>query len=598
MLRQEFSPTTAGRGTNNLMATVEVIVAGDGKVAREWLDMLAGAQSARVVGYVGSLRSIPQQVARFEALSAARQFHPAARFAVAVPERAAAVVIDELQSIDAESLVQPPFLDNGSRAPTWTALDWTTLAGPGKARRLQESSSARAVRFDVRGVPTAEPGAEGDLSLTLVQALALAEAVVGPWQVHRALAKTDTHIALRGEAGAASVELSVRCAPEPLATIELIGDTVLTWRHQGGAEHLSIRRGDGARDRSWRSPPATARALTLLGTDSNRPLWEATRSSMHQVTELLGHELPPAPSAFAAVSAQLSAGAPVSPKLFGLPLVVDAADAAPPPLELPTTETPMEIHAFRADLKPVVFLTVSPDQADHTAAMAPGAHITRRHRRVLADAQDSWDDRRDRGEPMVELYIGHEREAVDRAVHLQSELDPSRAIVELGKLMGYPECCVQAFAAQTDRSNNTANRYHTLARTRSRGPLPWALNNLAVTVCPFFPCSYTCNHAIDFAERLLGEVKRTEPHHYRDFADRLSGKYVYLMHDQWFRRAPDGNWFRSPRLDPAMMRLAAALSASNDVRLDDEALVLWTAASATRRLARTDPGLGAVLDFG
>ena len=155
---------------------------------------------------------------------------------------------------------------------------------------------------------------------------------------------------------------------------------------------------------------------------------------------------------------------------------------------------PFELWAFRAGIKPVVFLTVRPDAGrDARSSYFAGAHCERRERRVQVDTQDRWTDRRDRGRARASsctsraMPLWRERGHGCRRRKIQR-----RALRELGALAGYPPCCVDAFARQDDRANNSRNRYHSYARTlraarRDASPWPWQLNNLHTMIWSVLP---------------------------------------------------------------------------------------------------------------
>lgn len=69
------------------------------------------------------------------------------------------------------------------------------------------------------------------------------------------------------------------------------------------------------------------------------------------------------------------------------------------------------------------------------------------------------------------------------------------ATVELGRLLGYPECCTRRFLTLERRGDNRAWPIES-ARATS-GPGVFLLNNLgyAESVVPFFPCRYDCPEA-------------------------------------------------------------------------------------------------------
>ena len=94
----------------------------------------------------------------------------------------------------------------------------------------------------------------------------------------------------------------------------------------------------------------------------------------------------------------------------------------------------------------------------------------------------------------VDLFIARDPSAARRARAIYEDpRGPTVHLAEMGAILGYPACCVAAFAALADRSNNTAIRYAAWARTVALGAaFEPALNNLFAHVVPFFPCSYAC----------------------------------------------------------------------------------------------------------
>lgn len=249
--------------------------------------------------------------------------------------------------------------------------------------------------------------------------------------------------------------------------------------------------------------------------------FEARRARMRPITDL---------DLLARVAGLVNSIAERAPLLLiGSPSAVEAAASAPrastpPPID--TGREPMELWAYRAGIKPVAFLTVSPGRVDRTIALFGDSHIERRERRVHIEDQDRWVDDRSRGEPMVELYISADAALARRAAEMQS--NPSRAVVELGELMGYPRCCIDAFARQADRSNNTLNRYLAAARTSVGGPWPWQLNDLHAKLVPFFVCNYRCEAALAYANASLAARERAHPGSTEKLREQLACKVLYI----------------------------------------------------------------------
>lgn len=282
---------------------------------------------------------------------------------------------------------------------------------------------------------------------------------------------------------------------------------------------------------------------------------------------------------------------------------------AAPTLRLPRLELPLEVLAFRAGLKPVVFLTVRPEQADAVAASLGDVHIETRERRVRVRPGDVWEDRRDEGEPHVELYAARDPEHAHSAAALQADSDPSEHLEAIGELMGYPPCCVRAFGEQDDRSDNTENRYAAFRRTIDVGlepPWPFELNELFVKTIPFFPCSYGCERALAFARATLGELHRTDPAASELLERVVARPVLYMDHDHQIVLEGTADTTRA-RYDavalPAdpedgLAELAGAFGSGDTLRWEERRVVIEKKGVEQLRLARDAPATGLLFPFG
>ncbi|MEZ4399492.1 MAG: hypothetical protein R3B06_05715 [Kofleriaceae bacterium] len=278
----------------------------------------------------------------------------------------------------------------------------------------------------------------------------------------------------------------------------------------------------------------------------------------------------------------------------------------PPVAPLALGGAPVELWAWRAGVKPVAFLTVDLEREAAVRRAVPEAVVLRRERRVEVGRQDHWRDDPSRGRPQVELYLAHERALAERCAALQAA-DPTRHAVELGQLLGYPRCCVDAFLGQRDRSNNSLNRYLAAARTRSGdGPWPWQLNDLAGRLVPFYPCHYRCGAAVAWVDAAVAALARVEPAAAADLARALTAAVVYVDHDHqvWLRGAAvegAGVCYRAVEgagAGAAAAALAAVFAAGDHGEVAPARVAIRRGGAPVATLSRVEPRLGFLARFG
>ncbi|MEM9073849.1 MAG: hypothetical protein AAGE52_35485, partial [Myxococcota bacterium] len=184
------------------------------------------------------------------------------------------------------------------------------------------------------------------------------------------------------------------------------------------------------------------------------------------------------------------------------------APLAPAPLAGPTTAlaTQWEALAFRAGLKPVVYWTFD-DEGDIAPALASLGDVES-VRFSFAESRNAQDERVRTGAARIAVFASRERSLAERAATMQQE-DPSKHAAAIGTLLGYPRCCIDAFLSQTDRSNNSFNRYATAQRTDAE-MWPWELADLRTKIYPFYPCRYDCPTALTFARQTLAQLDASD----------------------------------------------------------------------------------------
>ena len=294
------------------------------------------------------------------------------------------------------------------------------------------------------------------------------------------------------------------------------------------------------------------------------------------------------------------------------------------PPALPTdplrVEVPrLEVLAYEHGIKPALYLTLPRAEAEAFARRFEGHPMARVDYLFMYDAVTDV-RRRAPAAPgegtHVDLFIARDAAAVERARSIYEDpRGPSEHLAEMGALLGYPPCCVEAFAALPDRSNNTAIRYAAVARTRQQGqPFAAVLNNLFAYVLPSFPCSYGCPRAIAQAEAVLALLARTQPDTAATLRRALARPVLFFDHARLVVLADarvDGDVVRyggvfggvSPTEDRAVCArferaLGAVLTRGDGLRVTDGAFEVMRGAERVAWLPRRAPGLGLLAPFG
>jgi hypothetical protein len=605
-----------GEADDGTGEVLDVVLGGAGERARAWLEPLRRSRRLRLVGLVTRSEVPVPDLPCYAEVGEALAAHPTAAFALALPPRAALAGALALARAAARGVVAAPLHESAcaielpaAASRVRVAHGWTTLPGRKAVDKLLARGGAGRIAIEVAGLPDAETGDAGD---ALVHALALVRSLL-PGVSVTAARRVGGELAVELAAGGAwQVALRLRPRGRRLAVRADAGGETLQWSWENGRETVALGGRPVLRDRA--APDAARRALAQL---LDAPAGDDLRAAV-EVLALAGRAAALLPSGLPVGGRMLCRSASIAERrpddLLGrLGLRGDPARAggAVPAglLELALSPEPFELWAFRAGIKPVAFLTVAPADVERTVGYFGDAHCERRDRLVSVGVQDRWTDRRDEGEPRVELFISRDAALARRAAHLQAEVDPSEAIRELGELVGYPSCCVEAFAAQDDRSNNSLNRYQSWGRTLAAGaaaPWPWQLNNLHAVVAPFYPCTYLCERALAWACAALAEMGKVHPDAVARLAEVLARPVLYFDHDHQMvlDGASDGERvvYRAVSLPhpaaEAFARLAGSIGAGEALRLGDDALVVERAGHEILRLDRTDPGLGFVAPFG
>jgi hypothetical protein len=271
----------------------------------------------------------------------------------------------------------------------------------------------------------------------------------------------------------------------------------------------------------------------------------------------------------------------------------------------------LEEVAFSNGDKPVLYLVVPTCDVDALRAKYSGATIVCRE---IPLSVESATGRRvyetSTGEKNSHVFVSANPVLAERAAQLWDE-GSSRHVVTIGELMGYPPCCVAAFAALGERGNNAALAYVTAARSRALGaPFHSLLNSAVRHVIPCTPCSFGCSRAIALASRVLEALPEKVATSLRRALARPvlyfdEARAIVFEGARVFEDAIEFDEARflppSAPLDPEeelrARRLFGALFASpGRFVMKDDTLEVH-AGAAVRRIGRTMPKLGVVLPF-
>lgn len=124
------------------------------------------------------------------------------------------------------------------------------------------------------------------------------------------------------------------------------------------------------------------------------------------------------------------------------------------------------------------------------------------------------------------VAVAANEEVLARVLTLQRARDTHT----MGALMGYPACCVEAFAAQPDRRDNLENERWTLRRSHGAVVHPHIARLGRVRLISHHLCRVDCAASIDIAGRAIDRVARVSPEGAAWLASALSRPALFLDH--------------------------------------------------------------------
>jgi hypothetical protein len=112
---------------------------------------------------------------------------------------------------------------------------------------------------------------------------------------------------------------------------------------------------------------------------------------------------------------------------------------------------------------------------------------------------------------VYEVFFGRRREDVQEALQVAEQLETlggegfTRALIRMGLLLGYPECCVKAFAGAPQWLQDNFFWLHVMRRIEAPQEVPGELNP-GGTLLEYVPCSTACAESLKRTERILARM--------------------------------------------------------------------------------------------
>ena len=538
------------------------------------------------------LASLDLPASGVSGLDAALEARPEAAVAVwAAGEREATRVAERLVAHEGPCLLHPP----PARPPPGRGVQvvhgWLSLSGVGALERLFSSRGVDHVQLVVRGLPE---GPALGLAPVLYQAMALVLRLGTQVAVTGAVLENEDDLTLSLRVDEVDWRVEISCRGWELQLIAHTGEGPYAWSADGVSETLQRPRAEA---RAIPAAPWEERCLAQLARPVRGADLEDARAVRALVDTIEGRLERPLPPLRFEVGSTADSLAPLG--LAGVLPDLPPLDATPPP----SFALPTEAVAYALDLRPAVFLTVEPQDEARVRGALPG-HIERRERKVCVGPGDVWHDDRSRGEPRVELFAARDPDKLRRLVDLQVA-DPSESLSQIGAILGYPACCVQAFGALGDRSQNSFNRVATAVRTSVGGAWPKVLDDTTLKLLPHYACTYRCERSVEQAQAFLDAIADEVPRRRALIDGWLGGSVLYFDHDHQIRFDGEarGSSIRYKSVSIPWVPsepfgvLAAAIAQGERMVLEDDALVVYIGDDEVFRQRRIDPHLGVLMPF-
>lgn len=126
------------------------------------------------------------------------------------------------------------------------------------------------------------------------------------------------------------------------------------------------------------------------------------------------------------------------------------------------------------------------------------------------------------------VYISKSEDKAEQAKEAEKENDHKR----LGRLLGYPGCCIEFFDKAFPKQSKKSNDYVLASLNNSKGFVFPFYNNIAarqfdLSLISHFPCSLDCKSSISIAKRNLSIIKKHSAEISKIFEGMLKSAVLY-----------------------------------------------------------------------
>ncbi len=165
-------------------------------------------------------------------------------------------------------------------------------------------------------------------------------------------------------------------------------------------------------------------------------------------------------------------------------------------------------------------------------------------------------DSKDKGDFFV--YISKDLELAKQAKKHESELNHK----ELGRLLGYPECCCRFFEGNFQVESKKNNDYVLPALKNSDGfEFPFytniAIRHMDISLLSHFPCNFNCQASIEIAKNNLKLLEELSPELGQIAQGMLKGVVIYTTSKGIFL-------LRNPKIDKNKISYEGVMSSVNN----------------------------------